>query len=198
MNTYNINSPTSVENGGLGPTGAIRRQPFFPNRPIGRCSRSSVALFALRSRPAHRALNRHRGLAWTAHDHFSGSRLASSSILAPWAALSSACKPTSRERLSRRLIWRATGKFGCHFGPGRTFRAELRNTGQALISQACVPGFRSVAALRPRNDGDLGRFSTACSSGVRRPHHVQRRRQSRHRRRERSLRHARSRGRYHG
>ena len=171
---------------------------FFPNRPIGRCSRSSVALFALRSRPAHRALNRHRGLAWTAHDHFSGSRLASSSILAPWAALSSACKPTSRERLSRRLIWRATGKFGCHSGPGRTFRAELRNTGQALISQACVPGFRSVAALRPRNDGDLGRFSTACSSGVRRPHHVQRRRQSRHRRRERSLRHARSRGRYHG
>jgi len=129
---------------------------FFPNRPIGRFSRSSVALFALRSRPAHRALNRHRGLAWTAHDHFSGSRLASSSILAPWAALSSACKPTSRERLSRRLIWRATGKFGCHSGPGRTFRAELRNTGQALISQACVPGFRSVAALRPQNDGDLG------------------------------------------
>ena len=53
-------------------TGAIRRQPFLPYRPIGSCSRSSAALFTRRSRPAHRALDRRsdRGLAWTAHHHF--------------------------------------------------------------------------------------------------------------------------------
>ena len=36
-------------------TGAIRRQPFLPYRPIGSCSRSSASLFTRRSRPAHRA-----------------------------------------------------------------------------------------------------------------------------------------------
>ncbi len=37
---------------------------------------------------------------------------------APWAALSSACKPASRERLRRRLLWQAAGEFGRHSGPG--------------------------------------------------------------------------------
>jgi hypothetical protein len=45
------------------------------------------------------------------------------------------------------MLWRAAGKFGCHSGPGRRFRAEPKNTGQALVSRAGVHGFR-VPSLR--------------------------------------------------
>ena len=60
-------------------------------------------------------------------------------------------------RLSRRLLWRAAGKFGCHSGTALQRGAQEHRPSPCFSSRCLwVPG--SVAALRHRNDGEPGLF----------------------------------------
>ena len=58
-------------------------------------------------------------------------------------------------------------KFGCHSGAALQGRARNpRTQAKFLVLKPVFMGFGSLAALRPRNDGDLGLFQQPAKIAV--------------------------------
>ena len=72
--------------------------------------------------------------------------------------MSSVCKATSRERLSRRKLWRAAEKFGCHSGPGGPSERIPETQAKALFLKPVFMGSGFCRCAPARSDGDLGLF----------------------------------------